>query len=173
MVAFLEIIIDPACTIVFQSEPIDPKIMKRKPRPVDQSLFDFKTLGIALIQGAAVLIVVLVQYFWLLQQGRAEEEIRSASLILMVLSNLLLIFVNRSWELSAIATLIQRRNPSALWISVLALSLLALLTLVQPVSQSFRLGPTSSTDWLVAIGLALVSVSWFEVYKKLTKSQAR
>lgn len=165
MVAFLETIIDPACTIVFQAEPLDPKIMKRKPRPVSQSLFSFETLGIALLQGAGVLAVVVAQYFWLIQQGRPEEEVRSVTLVLMVLSNLFLILTNRSWSLNLVATLIQRRNPSVFWISSITLGLLILVQAIPGVRDAFGMGVTHPTDWLLAFGLAALSIVWFEIYK--------
>jgi Ca2+-transporting ATPase len=165
MVAFLETIIDPACTIVFQAEPLDPKIMKRKPRPVNQSLFSFDTLGIALLQGAGVLAVVIVQYFWLISQGRPEEEVRSVTLILMVLSNLFLILTNRSWSLNLVATLIQRRNPSVYWISSITIAIILLVLSIPGLREAFGLGTTQPTDWLLAFGLAAASVVWFEIYK--------
>ena len=173
IVAFLEIIIDPACTIVFQAEPADPKIMKRRPRPIGESLFDFKTLGIAILQGAAVLAVTLGQYFWLLGEGRPEDEIRTANLILMVLSNLFLIYVNRSWDISVLRSFRERKNPALALITGLAFGLLILLTWVPIVSQSFRLGPTTLSDWGLALSLAVLSVSWFEVYKWRIRTRAQ
>lgn len=165
MVAFLETVIDPACTIVFQAEPLDPKIMKRKPRPVNESLFNFQTLGVAVLQGAVVLAIVIAQYFWLIQQGRPEEEVRSVILLLMVFSNLMLIFTNRSWNLNLVTTLIKRKNPSVLWISGLTLGLITLVMTITPIREAFGLGETSINDWLISAGLGVTSVLWFEIYK--------
>jgi Ca2+-transporting ATPase len=170
MVAFLETIIDPACTIVFQAEPLDPKIMKRKPRPVNESLFTFQTLGIAVLQGAVVLLAVIAQYFLLISQGRPEEEVRSVTLILMVLSNLMLIFTNRSWSLNLIATIVQRKNPSVYWISGITVGLILLVLNIPPLREAFGLGATHLSDWLLALVLATISIVWFEVYKSRIKT---
>lgn len=165
MVAFLEIIIDPACTIVFQAEPLDPNIMKRKPRPVDQSLFNFQTLGVALVQGAVVLALVIAQYFYLVAQGRPEEEVRSVTLLLMVFSNLMLILTNRSWNLGLVSTLIHRRNPSVWWITGITLALVTSILLIPGLSGAFGLGVTTPGDWLMAAVLSVVGIVWFEFYK--------
>jgi Ca2+-transporting ATPase len=168
MVAFLEIIIDPACTIVFQAEPAEPEIMQRKPRPVGESLFNFETLGISLIQGVVVLLAVLAQYFWLVSLGRPADEVRSATLILMVLSNLALILTNRSWNLSLVKTMLTRKNPSVKWILGLTLLGMFLLTQIEVAAQAFNLGPTTVWDWVLGFVLAVASILWFEVYKVLT-----
>ena len=173
MVAFLETIIDPACTIVFQAEPLDSKIMKRKPRPVNESLFTFQTLGIAVLQGAVVLLAVIAQYFWLISQGRPEEEVRSVTLILMVLSNLMLIFTNRSWNLNLISTILQRKNPSVYWISGITLGLILLVLNIAPIREAFGLGATFLSDWLMAFVLATISIIWFEVYKARIKANGK
>lgn len=165
MVAFLEIVIDPACTIVFQSEPIDARIMKRKPRPVNQSLFDFQTLGVALLQGTVVLGLVIAQYFYLIADNRPEDQVRSATLLLMVFSNLMLILTNRSWSMGLLQTIAKRRNPSVWLISAATILLIAAIVLVPTLRAAFGLGPTLPSDWITAVTLSILGILWFEVYK--------
>lgn len=165
MVAFLEIIIDPACTIVFQAEPLDPNIMKRKPRPVTQSLFNFQTLGIAILQGTSVLSLVIAQYLFLISENRPEDQVRSATLLLLVFSNLMLILTNRAWNLDLISTMIRRPNPSVWWISLATLILVSAILLVPDLRSAFGLGQTTRGDWFRAGLMAVGSVLWFEIYK--------
>ena len=174
MVAFVEMVVDPACTIVFQAEPAEPNIMKRSPRPVNQSMLDRHTFGIALLQGVGVLAVAAILYFYLLSIGRPEDEVRTMSFALLVLANLLLILTNRSWTLSIVKTIRERRNPTVKWIVSAALLVLVALIELPVLRGLFNLGPISLADWLLVIAAALASISWFEVYKtKKARALAR
>jgi len=59
-IAFLELIIDPACSLVFENEEAEADVMQRPPRDTDTQLFGGATLWLALLQGIGVLGVVLV-----------------------------------------------------------------------------------------------------------------
>ena len=174
MVAFIEMVVDPACTIVFQAEPAEPNIMKRKPRPVNQSMLDRQTFGIAILQGLGVLVVAAALYLYLLSIGRAEDEVRTMSFALLVLANLMLILTNRSWTLSILKTLRERRNPTVKWIVAGALAVLVGLVQIPGLRELFNLGPISLMDWALVAICAVVSVLWFEFYKtKKARALAR
>ena len=165
MVAFMEMVIDPACTVIFQAEETEPNIMKRRPRPVNQRLLNLGTLLIALSQGLVVLAVVALNYFYLVGQGRGEEEIRSMTLALMIIANFGLILVNRSWSLGMVATILHRKNPTVKWVIGIAAALLILLIQIRPVANAFGLTPLQLVDWLQVSFLGLLSVVWFDIYK--------
>lgn len=165
MVAFMEMVIDPACTVIFQAEQTEPNIMKRKPRPVAQKLLNTGTLLIALSQGLVVLVFVAVNYFWLVGQGRDENEVRAMTLALMIIANFGLILVNRSWSLSLVATILKRRNPSVKWVIGIAATALVLLIQIPPVANAFDLVPLQLGDWVHVAVLGIGSVLWFDVYK--------
>lgn len=167
MVAFMEMVIDPACTIIFQAEQTEPNIMKRKPRPIAQKLLNRGTLSLALVQGLVVLGFVAAQYFWLLSQGRPEPEVRSMTLALMIVANFFLIMVNRSWSLGMIRTIRERTNKSVKWvIGIAALALFVLIEL-EPVAKAFELGPMGAFDWIQIVILGYLSVVWFDFYKRI------
>ena len=165
MVAFVEMVVDPACTIVFQAEPAEPNIMKRKPRPVNQSMLDKQTFGIAIAQGLVVLAIAAAIYFWLLSVGRPEDEVRTISFAFLVLGNLMLILTNRSWTLSIVQTLRQRRNPTVKWIVSAALLVLVALIEIPALRGLFNLGAIQIVDWALVVVCAVGSVAWFEIYK--------
>ena len=165
MVAFVEMVVDPACTIVFQAEPAEPNIMKRKPRPVNQSMLDKKTFGIAVTQGLVVLVIAAAIYFWLLSVGRPEDEVRTVSFAFLVLGNLMLILTNRSWTLSIVQTIRQRRNPTVKWIVSAALLVLVALIEIPALRGLFNLGAIQIMDWALVVVCAVGSVGWFEIYK--------
>lgn len=169
MVAFIELVVDPACTIVFQAEPGEPGLMKKPPRPTGQKLFDPKTLTLAMTQGFFVLGATTTIYFLALIAGREEQEVRTLTFAMLVLGNVFLILVNRSWTLTIIETLRHRRNPTVKWIVGAAVIVLIALVEIPQLSQLFLLGEISVLDWLVVLLAVLLSVSWFEIYKLLSR----
>ena len=172
MVAFIEMVVDPACTIVFQSEPAEPKIMKREPRPARERLMNKKTFAIALAQGLGVLIAVAGIYFFEISAGRSAEEVRTLTFAVLVLGNVLLILTNRSWSLTILETIRERKNPTVKWIVGAALLSLTALVEIPALGSLFSLGEITLRDWLLVVGLALLSVSWFELYKLFSRKRS-
>ena len=165
LVAFLEMVIDPSCTIVFQAEPTNPRIMQSPPRPRNQSLFSKRMVLISVTQGVVLFAIVAGLYLWALAQGRPDDEVRSLTFTMMLFGNLALLVTNRSWTLTLWSTIRERKNPTVKWIFGVALGALALLMLVPPIREAFGLGVLGLTDYLLTAGLAVLSISWFEIFK--------
>jgi Ca2+-transporting ATPase len=164
-IAFLELIIDPACSIVFEAEQIDPNVMHQPPRPVGAPMFNRRVLAIAALQGVAMLAAVFAVYLWALLGDRPDDVVRSVTFITLVVGNLALIMVNRSWRLSIHQSFRQRANPTLKWIVLGATALgIALLT-VPALRDAFNFGPVRLIDWVVATLAGFAGVSWFELYK--------
>jgi len=162
-IAFLELVIDPACSMVFENEPSEQGVMLRPPRDVNTPLFGGMTLVLALLQGLGVLLVVLGAYAW----GAVhlmENAARAFAFATMVMGNLALIFSNRSRTGSLLASL---RVPNrTLWIvSGVTLGFLALALYLPWLARLFFFAPLSALDLLTAVALGLVSVVWFEAIK--------
>jgi Ca2+-transporting ATPase len=172
LIAMLELIIDPACSVIFAAEGLDPSLMKRKPRKISEPIFHRKTLAIALTQGLLAFVSVAAAYLWAIANALPEASVRSVTFITLVVSNVLLILVNRSWTLSLWQTVKTRKNASLKWLFAGALALIALTTFVEPVRRALSLGPIAFTDLLVAIGSAVAGVAWFEVFKVVRRSRA-
>ncbi len=168
-VALLELIIDPACSIVFESEEIDPRIMDERPRGLGAPLFDARVLTIAGLQGVSALTAVLGVYLWTVLTDRPDDVVRSVTFATLVIGNLALILVNRSWHLSIWHSMRQRRNPTVKWIIGGAGGLLVLLLSVPALREAFNLGPMEPRDWVVALAAGFLGVAWFEVYKALSR----
>ena len=164
-IAFLELIIDPACSIVFEAEEPDPQNMDHPPRGLGEPLIDRHMLVVSAVQGISVLIAVAVVYLWAVQSGRPDDVVRSITFVTLVIGNLGLILVNRSWRLSALGALRHRRNPTVKWILGGALIFLVVLLAVPVLREAFRLGAIDPQDWLVAVLAGLAGVAWFEVAK--------
>lgn len=170
-IAFLELIIDPVCSVVFESEPIDENVMKRKPRDLGRDVFGKLEISVAIAQGTANLAAILAIYVWSLSSGYTSEEVKTLTFITLVLSNLATIFVNRSWTLSTFKVMRERRNEILNWVATAAVMMLIFLTSINPINATFGFVPISFTNWLVCIAAAIIGVSWFDFYKKRLKSK--
>ncbi len=140
-IVFLELIIDPACSIVFESEKEEHNVMTDPPRKKDEGLFTRSTFVLCLLQGFVVLIVVLAVYLYAFSRGLGETEVRVMTFTTIVIANLCLILTNRSWSETIFSTL---RSPNrALLVGLCGDNCLpVVVVLYLPHSGiSFRFGP--------------------------------
>ncbi len=163
-IVFLELIIDPSCSVVFEGEGEEPGIMERPPRPRRAPVFDGRTLGVALLQGLAVLGVAAGVFALALGRGGTGDEARTMAYTTLILANLGLILANRSLRTTIVGTL-SSRNPALWWVVGGALALLALVLGVPFLRTLFHFAPLSAVDLLLALGAAALSIGWFEGMK--------
>ena len=104
-IAFLELIIDPACSMVFEAEPEEKNIMNRPPRNLQERFFGRKNLALSLLQGTSMLVGVILIFLYALYMGKGEIEARTLTFTTLVIANLTLIVANLSWSQSIIKTL--------------------------------------------------------------------
>jgi P-type Ca2+ transporter type 2C len=144
-ILFLELIIDPACTVVFEMEPDEPGIMEKPPRKLNAPLFGRSMLLSGLIQGLGILAVVAGVYSFALSQNMSAGEARMFAFVSLVIGNLSLIFANRSHSQSILKTL---RNPNKAlwWVSGSALFFLALVLTIPPLRNMFQFAPIHSWE---------------------------
>ena len=164
-IAFLELVIDPACSVVFESEQIDPQVMDQQPRAAGEPMFSKRVLTIAALQGLSVLLAALGVYLWAVLSGRPDNVVRSITFTALLVGNFTLILVNRSWRLSAWQSFRQRKNATLKWILGAAAALLALFLTVPALQDAFGFGPMTPWEWLTALAAGLAGVAWFEAYK--------
>jgi Ca2+-transporting ATPase len=162
-IAFLELVIDPACSMVFENEPSESDVMQRPPRDPQAPLFAGLTLALALLQGLGVLAVVLGGYAWS-ANWLPETAARAFAFTTLVMGNLALILSNRSRTGSLWASL---RVPNrTLWVVAgVTLGFLALALYWPWLARLFYFAPLAGFDVLLALGLGALSVVWFEVIK--------
>jgi Ca2+-transporting ATPase len=162
-IAFLELVIDPACSMVFENEPSESDVMQRPPRDATAQLFGGMTLALALLQGVGVLLVVLGAYAWG-ATWLTEKEARAFAFATLVMGNVALIFSNRSRTGSLWASL---RVPNrTLWlVTGVTLGFLGLVLYLPGIARLFVFEPLALPDLLTALALGLASVFWFEAIK--------
>ncbi len=168
-VAFLHLIIDPACSIVLEAEREESQIMQHPPRAAREPLLGRQTFGVSILQGLSVLAIVVGVFAVAHYSGRAEEEARALTFTTLVLANLALIFTNRSWGQTVLAGL-RSPNPALWWVIGGTLCFLGLVIYL-PLSRAvFRFSVLHLHDIAICLGAAILSVVWFEVFK-LWKAQ--
>ena len=166
-IAFLELLIDPVCSIVFESEPEEGDGMNRPPRDPATPLFSRGLIASSLAQGGLVLLAVGLFFVVLLHSGVAEAAARGATFTALVGCSVVLILVNRSLSGQLWSSLL-RPNP-ALWrVLAATAALLAAVLLIAPLRLLFRFAaPTAglmaaSGMLVLAVLLALQCLLWLQ-----------
>jgi Ca2+-transporting ATPase len=169
-VVFLELIIDPACSIAFEAERAEPNVMRRPPRSRKEPLFNKRTIGLSLLQGVAVLLVTFFIYWWNLNNGKGELEARALAFTTLVLANLGLILSNRFWSTNIISGL--RFKNTALYVIIgFTLVILGLVLYLPGLRDLFRFAPLHFNDLGICLGAAALCIFWFEIVKLFGRSR--
>ncbi|MDD5613192.1 MAG: cation-translocating P-type ATPase, partial [Gallionella sp.] len=130
-ILFLQLIIDPACSIFFEAEAAAQDLMQRPPRLANEALFGGRRLAASLLQGAIALIVAATVYLWARSAGHDEDTVRALVFAAMVAGNIALLFGNRNPQTV-------QGNPSLWWIVAGSLAGLALVNSVPVLRQLFH-----------------------------------
>jgi magnesium-transporting ATPase (P-type) len=167
-ILFLQLIIDPACSIVFEAEPEDADTMRKPPRLPGTSLFNRGTVVPGILQGLAVFVALLAVYGIELHRGQSIEEARALAFTAMVLASVGLILTSRSTSLSLLAT-IGRRNAALWWIVSGVLAFLALVLYVPTLQELFKFGRLHSMDFVIAAAAGIGCIAASEFAKRIPK----
>jgi Ca2+-transporting ATPase len=165
-VVFLELVIDPACSIAFESEPAEENAMRRPPRPARSRLFDAALLVTSLVHGCVLLAAIALLYGFEIAAGTPEGQARATAFAAIVLGNVALIFSSRSRD-AALARTLMRPNR-ALWaVAGFAVAGLAATLYIPPVSGLFRFVTPDGAQLAAAAAAASVGLVLAELYKWL------
>ncbi|MBS0519616.1 MAG: cation-translocating P-type ATPase [Proteobacteria bacterium] len=167
-IAFLEMIIDPACSIVFEAEAEEPDLMRRPPRARDAQLFSAAMIGWSVTQGLLALAVVAGVYLLAARRGLPAEDIRALSFFALVLANVALILVNRSRRGLSLDFLLGR-SPVLAGIVAFTLATLAVSVSWEPARRLFGFGPLHGDDLGIVAGAVLLLVLVLLPFKLLAR----
>ena len=169
-IAFLEMVIDPVCSLVFEAETEEDDVMRRPPRAPDEPLFSAPLIYWSLLQGAFAFALVAVIFVVALRRGMPEEEVRALAFFSLVLTIVGLIFVNRSFSASLITAL--RRPSPVLALVLLAVATMLGLTLLWPFASGlFRFGPLHLDDLALTFGAGVLVLVSLELLKRLWRTR--
>lgn len=163
-ILFLQLVIDPACTLVFEAEPEEDDVMRHPPRKPGEPLFGVGTLRNALLQGSSVLLIVLSVFLLALYGWKDEKDAKAMCFSTLVLANLGLIVANLSWSRSIVSTM-RSPNVALRWVLVGSLSFLGLVLYVPVLRDVFHFSTLHMNDLVICFAGGAASLAWFEGLK--------
>ncbi len=169
-VIFLELVMGPMCSIVYENEPAEKNSMQQKPRQLSSTFLSLKEMGISIIQGIVITIGILFVYQWTLQNGGTEQLIRTMVFTTLVFSNIILSLVNRSFYYPVFTSLKNKNNIMVLVNSVTVL-MLGLILYINPITDFFAVVPLEINQILTCVAVSSVSVLWIELWKWYKRNQ--
>ena len=163
-VIFLELVMGPTCSIVYENEPLEKDSMKRKPRPMTETFLNWKELSTSIIQGIIITLGLLFVYQYTYQLGGNEEKTRAMVFTTLIFSNVWLSLTNRSFYYSLLSSF-RNKNNLMVYVTVLTLVILFAILYIQPISLFFKVTSLNLNELGITMLVAMLSVLWFEVYK--------
>ncbi|NSL90704.1 cation-translocating P-type ATPase [Chitinophaga sp. Mgbs1] len=163
-VIFLELIMGPTCSIVYENEPMEKNAMSVPPRPVSETFLSFREMNISILQGLMITAGVLLVYQWSLRGQADETYTRSMVFTTLIFANVFLTQVNRSFHYSFITSMCNGNRLMA-GIIMLTLALLAAMLYIPPIAEFFHIRALDAGSLGICVVTGAVSVLWFEVWK--------
>ncbi|MFV8343769.1 cation-translocating P-type ATPase [Flavobacterium sp. XS2P39] len=163
-VIFLEIIMGPTCSIIYENEPMERNLMLLKPRPFTTTFFNLKEIAISIIQGLAITLGLLFTYRFCVADNCSESVTRTTVFLTLIASNIFLTLTNRSFYYSVFTTLRYKNNLVFMIIGATIL-ITALLLFVPLFAHFFEFESVSGFQIGLSIFVGFVSVLWIEIYK--------
>jgi Ca2+-transporting ATPase len=163
-IIFLEIIMGPTCSIIYENEPMESNLMLQKPRPLTNTFFNLKEITISIIQGLAITLGLLFVYQYCVRENCTESVTRTVVFLTLIASNIFLTLANRSFYYSILTT-IKYKNNLVLMIIGITLLITSLLLFVPLFSHFFMFETVSTVQIGMSILVGFVSVMWIEIIK--------
>ena len=171
-IIFLEIIMGPTCSIIYENEPMEDNLMLQKPRPLTTTFFNFKEVLISIIQGLVITLGLLYIYQYAIGKNMSENGTRTLIFLTLITSNIVLTLANRSFYYS-IFTTIQYKNNLVPIIIMITIAITGVLLYVKPLTIFFLFERLSITNLCISIGIGFLSVIWYEVIKLIKRSSKK
>jgi Ca2+-transporting ATPase len=169
-IIFLEIIMGPTCSIIYENEPMEKNTMSQQPKALTTTFFNWKELSISIIQGLVITAGTLFIYQHAVRNAYDEALTRTMTFTVLITANIFLTLVNRSFYYS-IWTTIKYKNNLVLFIIFITIAIVALLLFVKPLTDFFGFEPMSLSQLTTCIVVGFISVSWFEIVKMIKRSK--
>jgi Ca2+-transporting ATPase len=162
-IVFLELIIDPSCSLIFEAEEAEANVMLRPPRSANERLYSLATVGWAVLEGLSVLAACL-GVFLLSRDSRSPDAARALTFLTLVVSLVVIILANRSWT-RGIVSMLRVPNTALWWVVGGTAAFLALVLLLPAAQRLFHFAPLRTADMALSFGAGMVCVMWFDLLK--------
>ncbi len=171
-IIFLELVMGPTCSIVYENEPIEKNTMQQKPRPFTTTFFNWKELSTSIVQGLIITVGTLFMYQYSVFNHFNEKITRTMVFVVLVTANIFLTLVNRSFNYSVFTTLLYKNNLVGIIIGI-TIFITGLLLYIKPLTNFFAFEHLNSNQLLIAIAVGSISVLWFELVKLWKRNFAK
>ena len=163
-IIFLEIIMGPTCSIIYENEPMEDNLMLQKPRPLTTTFFNLKEVLISIIQGLVITLGLLFMYQYAIGESMSENGTRTLIFLTLITSNIVLTLANRSFYYSIFKTIQYKNNLVGLIIGITIL-MTGLLLFIPAFSRFFLFETVSVSQIGICVLVGSISVLWVEIYK--------
>lgn len=170
-VIFLELIMGPTCSIIYENEPMEQNAMDQKPRIFTKTFFSTKELSTSIVQGLVITAGLIFVYWYAVTHARTLQATSAMVFVALLTANVVLTLVNRSFYYSFFTAL---KYPNRLVPIVVAftISLTILIFLVTPLREFFNFETPPPGEIGLSMTTGFLSVVWFEIYKWLKRVSA-
>ena len=169
-IIFLELIMGPTCSIIYENEPMEKNTMVQNPRPYTATFFNWKELTTSIIQGLMISAGSLAAYLYAVQHGANEQLTRTIVFTVLIVANIFLTLVNRSFYYSVITTLKYKNNLVILIIGI-TIAICGALLYVKPLTEFFGFEQMNISQLLISSGIGFLSVIWYEIIKWIKRKR--
>jgi Ca2+-transporting ATPase len=169
-IIFLEIIMGPTCSIIYENEPMEKNTMSKKPKALTTTFFNWKELSISIIQGLVITAGTLFVYQYSVINGYNEALTRTMTFTVLIAANIFLTLINRSFYYSIFTTL-KYKNNMVLFIIFITIAILGLIIYVKPLTTFFEFETLNSQQLLTCIVIGFISVIWYEIVKLIKRNK--
>ncbi len=163
-IIFLELIMGPTCSIIYENEPMEPNTMSQKPKPLSTTFFNLKELSVSIIQGLFITLGTLSIYQFAVASDYNEAITRTMVFTVLITANIFLTLINRSFYYSILTTL-KYKNNMVLFIVFFTIALVGLILYVNPFTAFFEFESLNLNQLLTSIIIGFISVIWYEIVK--------
>lgn len=170
-IIFLEMIMGPTCSIIFENEPMEKNLMSQKPRIQGTNFLQWRELSTSIAQGIAITLGTLLVYHYSVYSGGTEAYTRTLVFTTLVVANIFLTLSNRSFYDSIFKTLFYKNNLVLIIIGITT-TLLALMLYTDYLREFFQFESFKNQDILLAISVGILSVLWYELVKLYKRYKA-
>ena len=163
-IIFLEIIMGPTCSIIYENEPMESNLMLQQPRPLTNTFFNLKEIMISIVQGLVITLGLLFIYQYCVHLNYTENATRTIVFLTLIASNIFMTLANRSFYNSIFTTIRYKNNLVVIIIGITVLITSSLL-FVPIFSKFFMFDTVSILQIGISVLVGFVSVFWIEIYK--------
>jgi Ca2+-transporting ATPase len=163
-IIFMELIMGPTCSIIYENEPMEKNAMLQPPRPFTLTFFNWKELVTSIVQGLVITTGVLFTYHYAVNQGFNETIVRTMVFTVLIAANIFLTLVNRSFYYSIFTVMKYKNNMVLMIISITAI-ITSMLIYIVPLANFFQFEKLNSTQLIFSVTAGFLSVIWYEAIK--------